>query len=63
MSLTHAGVSTYPSTEPLSDWILYMIYLLIMGLTFHSYEPTLNGEGRELVVRKDPSTARGVSWW
>ena len=24
-----------------------------MGLTFHSYEPTLNGEGRELVVRKD----------
>ena len=30
-----------------------MIYLLIMGLTFHSYEPTLNGEGRELLVRKD----------
>ena len=24
-----------------------------MGLTFHSYEPGLNGEGRELVVRKD----------
>ena len=24
-----------------------------MGLTFHSYEPTLNGEGRELLVRKD----------
>ena len=24
-----------------------------MGLTSHNYEPTLNGEGRELVVRKD----------
>ena len=24
-----------------------------MGLTFHNYEPTLNGEGRELLVRKD----------
>ena len=35
-----------------------MIYLLIMGLTSHSYEPTLNGEGRELLVRKDVHSDR-----